>query len=799
MIKLVRGLSINGKMLLALMFSGLLSMLIASVCLAVLEIKQFKDSAQHDLQITAKGIASRTDAALLFDDKNLAGENLLVLAGLPEVIAACVYDETDAIFAWFSKSMLNQADCPLPLGTQQAGFNGLQLVVIEPMVVDGQKTGTVYIRSDLGDKFWLKLKFIATLFVVLLLTSIVTFMLASPVLKLISKPIDALVGTVKNMTLTKDYSLRATKVNNDELGMLVDAFNRLMAKVEQQNLALTQAKDRYLALYDDNPTIILNLNQEGRILSANASGADQLGYRVDELLNQLVYAYTHPEDLETMRGFIEFCMDTPSQIHRQEIRMTRQGGQIIWVRESARVIENENHTLGLLLVCEDITEAYLLNEKIAYQSSHDVLTGLANRRQFEDFANQLIYHAQAESSEHLLCYLDVDQFKVINDTCGHLAGDELIRQLGELLRTHLRRGDLAARLGGDEFGVLIRNCPAGQIFNAGNNLREIVNKFQFLWENSAYSVTASIGMVAINRFSSNALDLFREADAACYAAKDSGRNRVHLYSLDDIELVKRQGEMQWVSKIHQGIEQNRFCLFGQPIAACFGTEGLHFETLIRYVEDDGKIIAPGMFLPAAERYNLSPNLDRWVIGELFRWLAGKPEFLAKLSLCSVNLSGLSICDETVLAYVHEQFTQWRIPADKICFEITETAAIANLSSAIKFINSLKEIGCLFSLDDFGSGLSSFAYLKSFPVDFLKIDGTFVKGILDDRVDLAMVRSINEVSHVLGKKTIAEFVENRQIFDLLKLLGVDYAQGYGIGKPVPLDALKPEMAKPFPVG
>ncbi|MGR9013263.1 MAG: EAL domain-containing protein, partial [Gammaproteobacteria bacterium] len=385
--------------------------------------------------------------------------------------------------------------------------------------------------------------------------------------------------------------------------------------------------------------------------------------------------------------------------------------------------------------------------------------------------------------------------KVVNDTCGHLAGDELLRQLGELIRKHVRKQDFVARLGGDEFGVLMSNCSLNEALLACENLRDLVKDFRFAWEGKSFTIGVSIGVSAINDSSGNAVNLLKEADAACYVAKDNGRNRVHVYRPDDQELAMRQGEMQWVEKIQQGLEQNRFCLYGQPIVpVAHHDKGMHFETLVRYQDDNGRIIPPGAFLPAAERYNLAPALDRWVISHLFEWIATKPGFLDNLSLCSVNLSGLSMTDKTMLAFLAEQFSKWEIPAHKICFEVTETAAIANLSYATKFIKQLKERGCLFSLDDFGSGLSSFAYLKNLPVDYLKIDGLFVKDILDDEVDLAMVKSINEVGHVMDKKTIAEFVENEQIFNLLSDLGVDYAQGYGIGKPVPLDELK--LINPF---
>ena len=346
---------------------------------------------------------------------------------------------------------------------------------------------------------------------------------------------------------------------------------------------------------------------------------------------------------------------------------------------------------------------------------------------------------------------------------------------------------MLARLGGDEFGILMNHCSIAEAFKACEKLRNVIRDFQFAWEDRSFSIGVSIGISSINNFSGNAVEIMKEADAACYAAKEKGRNRVHVFRPDDEELASRQGEMQWVEKIQHGIDEDRFVLFGQLIVPVSDIqEGVHFETLVRYRDDLGNIIPPGAFLPAAERYNMAPALDKWVINHLFMMMADHADCLKTLSLCSINLSGLSLTDESMLDFISEAFKKYSIPTEKICFEITETAAIGNLNYATKFINNLRKKGCFFSLDDFGSGLSSFAYLKNLPVDFLKIDGLFVKDILDDPVDLAMVRSINEVGHVMGKKTIAEFVENKQIFDALRELGVDYAQGYGNAKPLPLD-------------
>jgi len=793
MIRFVRNLPINRKLLLILTFSSITSLLFAGLLLIVLEITEFQKNTQDDLSTLARIVGNRSTAALMFGDRDLANENLAVFGNLPDVQLACLYDEQDVVFAQLQKQKASA--CPLSIKSEITRFEKDHLHITELVDVDGAQLGTVYIYADLTKAYWRRIQFSGLILLVLAGVSILSFFLSTPLLTLISLPIKKLVDKVKKISDTKDYSLRAVKVNDDELGVLVDAFNGLISTVETQNQALTLAKDRYLALYNDNPTMVFNLTVDGRILSANRTCARHLGLSVDELQGCSIFDFVHVDDMSIMHELIEHCLTSPLLVYKQELRQVCSKGRIIWVRATARQVENEHRQSSLLLVGEDIMEARLLSEKVAYQASHDALTGLANRSQFDNYIKQAVALAHTDNSEHALCYLDLDQFKVVNDTCGHLAGDELLRQLGELLRRNIRKHDFVARLGGDEFGVLMGNCSLNDAFQACEHLRDLVKDFRFAWEDRSFTIGVSIGISAINSSSGNAVNLLKEADAACYAAKDNGRNRVHVFRPDDEELAMRQGEMQWVEKIQQGLEQDRFCLYGQPIVAiAHHEEGLHFETLVRYQDEDGRIIPPGAFLPAAERYNLASELDRWVIANLFKWMANKPGFLDNLAVCSVNLSGLSMSDETMLVFLSEQFSKWAIPAHKICFEVTETAAIANLSYATKFINQLKERGCLFSLDDFGSGLSSFAYLKNLPVDYLKIDGLFVKDILHDKVDLAMVKSINEVGHVMGKKTIAEFVENEQIFNLLSDLGVDYAQGYGIGKPVPLEELK--LITPF---
>jgi diguanylate cyclase (GGDEF)-like protein/PAS domain S-box-containing protein len=790
MIKLLRNLSIKKKLLSIQVFSSIAGLFLAALLLLFFEIVAFKQNAQDDLSAMAELIANRSTAALLFDDPGLAKENLASLEQLSIFHSACIYDKQDRIFTSFKSQRHPESACPEKYSGQNTYFEQALLHVYVPIVLDVERLGVIYIHANLDTTFLRKLQSIGLLCTLLFAASVVTFLLTAPLLRVITGPLNKLLNTVNIITHEKDYSRRAIKQNEDELGELVDAFNDMIATVEHQNRALTVAKDHYRALYDDNPTMVFNVTTDGIILSVNSFGARQLDLTSKELQDRSIFDFIHPDDQLIAKMLFDSCIASPYKIHKYELRKMCRDGRVIWVRETARLIDNENQQKNILLVCEDVTETRILAEKVAYQASHDALTGLVNRTEFDIVIHQAVEEAHEKKTDHALCYLDLDQFKLVNDTSGHMAGDELLRQLGDTLRLQIRKGDVLARLGGDEFGILMNNCSLDEAFHACEKLRNLIREFQFAWEDRSFYVGVSIGIASINSCSGNAVEILKEADAACYAAKDKGRNRVHIFRPDDEELASRQGEMQWVEKIQYGIDKNHFVLYGQLIVPISDDqEGLHFETLIRYQDEKGKIIPPGAFLPAAERYNMAPALDIWVISHLFEWISKQQNFLDKLSLCSINLSGLSLSDESMLNFITDAFHRYSIPAEKICFEITETAAIASLNNATKFINHLREQGCSFSLDDFGSGLSSFAYLKNLPVDYLKIDGLFVKDILDDQVDLAMVRSINEVGHVMGKKTIAEFVENEQIFNLLKVLGVDYAQGYGIAKPVPLDDLK----------
>lgn len=442
-------------------------------------------------------------------------------------------------------------------------------------------------------------------------------------------------------------------------------------------------------------------------------------------------------------------------------------------------------TFLIALLSFNIRQRKRVERELGYQASHDSLTGLVNRREFELRAERLLSLKRQNFNRHVLCYMDLDQFKLVNDNYGHNAGDELLRQLGFELQKMVRRGDTLARLGGDEFGILMEYCSIEDAYRIAGSFLKMIQEYQFFWEGHALKVSVSIGLVPITSESSNLTQLLKDADTACYIAKDNGRNRIQIYDSDDLKIAQTHGEMKWVEVIQHALKYDLLCLYAQPITSLKDREGQHLEILLRMESESGNVIAPDNFLPAAERYNLITTIDRWVINKTFYTLANSPDFLTQLKVCAINLSGPSVSSSTMLEYIIEQLNSFKIPGHKICFEITETAAISNLGKASEFMKSLKALGCRFSLDDFGSGLSSFAYLKNLPVDYLKIDGMFVKDIVDDPIDFAMVKSINEIGQVMGMLTIAEFVENQKIKDALQQIGVDYAQGYSIERPMPL--------------
>jgi diguanylate cyclase (GGDEF)-like protein/PAS domain S-box-containing protein len=489
--------------------------------------------------------------------------------------------------------------------------------------------------------------------------------------------------------------------------------------------------------------------------------------------------------------------------------VTREGRRIAVEESAAPIWSDTGELLGAVVVFRDVSHERKLSKQLSWNASHDMLTGLINRREFEAQIAHALHSAKEEDHVHALLYMDLDQFKIVNDTCGHSAGDLLLQLLAKMLQTEMRDSDILARLGGDELGVLLPHCPPDQALLVADVIRQSVKNFRFVWDSHTFELGVSIGVVEINHHSKSMTELLIAADQACYLAKERGRNRVHLYQESDQRLARRQGEMQWVSRLNEAFEHQYFRLYAQPIVGLGPRGEVHDEVLIRIQPGQGELILPGAFIPAAERYDMMAAIDRWVIRAVCRHVRSVREGTAAADTAadtggaqapgaaapaapdtchgqySINLSGTSLGDEGLHDYILEQFAEHGIVPDQICFEITETAVIANLVKAQDFMTRLKALGCRFSLDDFGSGLSSFAYLKALPVDFLKIDGVFIRDIATNDVNRAMVKAINEVGHVMGICTVAEYVEDDNTLAVVRELGVDYAQGYAVGQLRPL--------------
>jgi diguanylate cyclase (GGDEF)-like protein len=435
-----------------------------------------------------------------------------------------------------------------------------------------------------------------------------------------------------------------------------------------------------------------------------------------------------------------------------------------------------------------------LTRQLNVESSRDLLTGLLNRHAFEEGLRESL--AAQSASPHALCHLDLDHFHVINESCGHVAGDTLLRVVGELLTSKCRINDLVGRIAGDDFAILFHGTTLHEAHAIASDICDLLQNFNFEWEGALFDSRVSIGLVPVDELAESVTQLMSAAENACHVALDLGGGQVHVAHPRDKELTARINQAQWVSRIHVALRENRFRLFAQPIVPVAEDDSHgHYELLIRMLDESGKVILPGYFLDTAEQYHLSVQIDRWVIDTAVEWMSRNRKSFEKLGFCSINLSGHSIGHPDILDHIRKTFSNGSISPEKICFEITETAAIARMSHAVGFIRQLKRKGFRFALDDFGSGLSSFGYLKNLPVDFLKIDGIFIKNIDRDKIDRAMVRCITEVAKLMGKQTIAEYVENQEILGQLKSIGVDFAQGYYVGEPVPLE----QIASPASAG
>ena len=550
----------------------------------------------------------------------------------------------------------------------------------------------------------------------------------------------------------------------------------------QAQVATNERREtHYRDLVETAHDLVWTMDLRGCWTYLNKAAKIIYGYEPQEMLYRPISKFVSPEHPD--RESIPFAdvLQGKELVQCEKVHIDKHGTLHYLSFNAKPMLNTAGRVIGVHGTARDITERKAFERQLAYQAQHDALTALPNRRYFQQELERVIARVARSGATCALFYIDLDQFKYINDTLGHAAGDRLLIEFSALLKKHVREGDVLARFGGDEFTVLLYNVDEASALRAAENMRSLVESYRFLERGNVYNVSCSIGVAMIDSGVLTADDCMAHADVACHGAKRHGRNQAHLYNPGDQDKEGMQADMGWAARLRDTLEHDRLQIVYQPIASLSTGKIQDYEVLVRMLCEDGQIILPGGFMPAAERFGLIHNVDRWMVSKSIGHLA-ELHAAGQFVRFSINLSGKAFEDSKLLPLIRSRLRETNLDPSLVTFEITETAAIANLSSAISFIGALKDIGCQFALDDFGSGFSSFTYLKHLPVDKLKIDGSFVQSMFNTPVDQVMVRSMNQVAHALGKVTIAEFVENEETLQMLKSYGVDYAQGYHVGRP-----------------
>jgi diguanylate cyclase (GGDEF)-like protein/PAS domain S-box-containing protein len=631
----------------------------------------------------------------------------------------------------------------------------------------------------------------------------------------VTRPLADLIATVVKLRESPNDLARRARINaQDELGQLARAFNDLMQDLQSTTvsksalqLALEQLRRTSDDLFEQKERAevtlkaiadaVITVDAGGRVRYLNPVAQQLTGWDATSAIGRPAEEVVRLVDANSGDSLTPSGPPPPEQ----ELDLLRRDGTSVGVSfRCAPMHGRDGQAAGRVLTFHDVSLERRALRRQTWEASHDVLTGLANRREFNDRLEAALVSAQHNGRSHVVCVMDLDRFKVINDSFGHAAGDELLKELATLMRSRVRESDTFARLGGDEFALLLEGCQLERARLIAADLVAAVRDYRYHHRGRSMSVGLSLGL-ATAEAGLTASEVLAMADTACYLAKEQGRDRVCVFSAGDNEMAARRRETGWVARIESALAQDRFVLYHQRYRALKAGAGAgagagaraHLEVLLRLVDEDGKLVMPGSFIPAAERYNLMPAIDRWVIRKVFAGYRSllEEEGSATALTCAVNLSGTSLNSEGLIDFIREEARAARLPAGAICFEITETAAIHDLQAAERFMRECKALGFEFALDDFGIGSSSFGYLRRLPVDYLKIDGSFVRNIEHDPVDRAMTETINQVGHLLGIRTVAEYAENERIIELLRQIGVDYAQGYGVSRPRPLFAVPVE--------
>lgn len=536
---------------------------------------------------------------------------------------------------------------------------------------------------------------------------------------------------------------------------------------------------------------VITVNKDYLIQTINPVAETLADVKSKDVIGKNILSIYEGESAKQRSKINENVAGSGTQRSLFDFTLTKKDGTKYEIEHTiAPIIDQNKNILGAVIILRDVTEVRTMEKRLSYQASHDALTGLINRREFEVQLKQTLRNAQAQGVIHSICFIDLDKFKIINDTSGHAAGDEYLKQIPKIIQPLLRKSDVLARLGGDEFAIILNNCSIDKAKNLSNQIIDKIRNSRFSWGTNSFETGASVGIVPITKLTVSVSEVMSSVDAACYEAKDKGRNQIQVFEPDDAEFVRHKLETSWIQKIKSAIENNEFELYFQELR-CINPKKSSvkiIELLIR-LNDKEQVIAPDSFIPSAERHNLMPMIDEWVIRNTFDFIKKYTKKHNADIRVAINLSGQSLSEDSILVLITESLKKnKKIKTENICFEITETAAIANMSKAIDFIAGIKKMGCTFSLDDFGSGLSSFSYLKNMDVDNIKIDGIFIRDINIDPINKIFVESIHNISKIMGINTTAEYIENEEVLNCIKDIGINYAQGYHISKPAPVKTL-----------
>lgn len=807
--------SIRFKILLV----GLLPVTSLAILLSVVFISQrigdIDEALQNKVNYFAEYLAETTEFNLLVGNKRDLEKQLSSALHDDAIISVKIRDkESNLVAAVSKKSQSLQNDLleafdsryiktrVYPIRTDQVQINDYPPASerdslndnIAPNTVGWVQLSWTTFHASQQKNFILQ-QTITLILIALLLTAIFAIFLA----KSVSSPLARLaegVDLIKNGKLQH----RINENSGGEIGVLEKNINTMAAslsraqEIERQHAAnlLQTERNKALTTLEAIGEGVITTDENAIVTYINPVALKLIGQQEHLILGRHfneIFLISSEDGHNHLKYPIESCLEHGHTLrHDASLILNRPDGQTFVIRDTATPIyDHLGRIIGAVVVFDDFSTLKEMSEQLSYQATHDDLTGLYNRREFENQLDTALNETNRQIASHSILYIDLDQFKVVNDTSGHVAGDTLLIQLSGLFRSKIREHDLLARLGGDEFGIILRDCPNSKASEIANNLLVSVENFVFHWHERKFQIGISVGLVHLDQQLSTVSETLIAADSACYLAKERGRNCIHVYRATDEDQLKRHSEMKWLQRLKQSLEEDRFILYTQSITSTHDQNDTHYEILLR-LDIDGQIFKPNTFLTAAERYNLMPNIDRWVVEHAFETINrihSSHNGTQTLPCFNINLSGQSISKDEFLDYLLSQFELHEIDPTTITFEITETAAIANLDRAVSFMNSLRRMGCKFALDDFGSGLSSFGYLTNLPIDFIKIDGKIVRDCASNPIHRSIIKAINQIAHIMNLQTIAEFAEDQILVMQLRELGLDYVQGYAISLPTPI--------------